>query len=504
MTSRLSGCIKEENGGRNVLRFILEYRLNHGNEDVFGDPLVGCSHISKGTEKHWIRPIKNLYPRSNTGGNWRMRGGRRSASYSFSDENRQQNLPPGQIVRTGASKALNWVDKNFLLAGIGAAITIAHLFPNFGASGGAVQLDNVSKLGVLLVFLIQGTVLLGKILRDTNKSIPERRTTVNTTRAIGQGDYVLEVEYCDPGDHVARMLFSFGVLPLAAYSLATMLGYLTNIDELLLTGITALGCLPTTINMCVVLTEAAGGDRALAVLNAVFGNVLGVFLTPFLFVLLLGKSMALPYAEILLKLARNVLLPIALGQMLQKLSPQVRDFRKRRKKWFSRTSETALVLVVLNTFSDTFSQGLSVPLDQVASLFAILPIFYASSVIGSLVVCCEKLRQAALMLFLRNHITNVCLAAMLAVSRAVTSSASQRVAATFTATQKTLAFGLPLMQTVFGGTASMGAITAPLLIYHPMQMVAGALMQPFMKKEIEKEQAANNDGPASEIGAEAR
>ena len=53
-------------------------------------------------------------------------------------------------------------------------------------------------------------------------------------------------------------------------------------------GLTVLACLPTTVNMCVVLTASAGGNVAAALFNAVVGNALGVVATPALLLLALG------------------------------------------------------------------------------------------------------------------------------------------------------------------------------------------------------------------------
>ena len=36
------------------------------------------------------------------------------------------------------------------------------------------------------------------------------------------------------------------------------------------------------VNMCIVLTDSAGGATASALFNAALGNILGVFLTPLL------------------------------------------------------------------------------------------------------------------------------------------------------------------------------------------------------------------------------
>jgi hypothetical protein len=81
-----------------------------------------------------------------------------------------------------------------------------------------------------------------------------------------------------------------GLLPLAALALAhalrTWAPSLLHAD--LRDGLVVMACVPTTSNMCVVLTSAAQGDAPAAVLNAVGGNLLGVLVTPLLLRVLLG------------------------------------------------------------------------------------------------------------------------------------------------------------------------------------------------------------------------
>ena len=48
--------------------------------------------------------------------------------------------------------------------------------------------------------------------------------------------------------------------------------------------------IPTTINICVAQTLAAGGNMGIVIFNAILGNLLGVVLTPLLAVLILGAG----------------------------------------------------------------------------------------------------------------------------------------------------------------------------------------------------------------------
>lgn len=56
------------------------------------------------------------------------------------------------------------------------------------------------------------------------------------------------------------------------------------------------------------------------------------------------------------------------------------------------------------------------------------------------------------------------------------------VAAMFCASQKTLAFGLPLVNTIFEGSPNLAAYCAPLMLVHPLQMVLGSLLIPRLAK----------------------
>ena len=57
-------------------------------------------------------------------------------------------------------------------------------------------------------------------------------------------------------------------------------------------------------------------------------------------------------------------------------------------------------------------------------------------------------------------------------------SRGETVAAMFTASHKTLAFGLPLVNTIFEGNVNLAAYCAPIMFIHPLQLVLGSLFVP--------------------------
>jgi solute carrier family 10 (sodium/bile acid cotransporter), member 7 len=59
------------------------------------------------------------------------------------------------------------------------------------------------------------------------------------------------------------------------------------------------------------------------------------------------------------------------------------------------------------------------------------------------------------------------------------------VAATFCGSQKTLAFGLSLIHTIFAGSgANMAAYTAPIMLIHPLQLMLGSLVVPKLRHYV--------------------
>ena len=84
----------------------------------------------------------------------------------------------------------------------------------------------------------------------------------------------------------------------------------------LLEGILILTCLPTTVNMCVLLTNSADGNVAAALANAVIGNMMGIFTTPALLMYFFGASIELPFLNMVLKLCNKVLLPVGKSSFL--------------------------------------------------------------------------------------------------------------------------------------------------------------------------------------------
>ena len=185
---------------------------------------------------------------------------------------------------------IKFFKSNWLVLGEVLVILLAKRNPSFFASGGMFRPEiTVSKMGVFAIFFINGVALsLG------GASSPDDTQTATKINVLIQS-------------------FAFLLLPVMAKVLAPLYPVPAFRD-----GFLVLSCLPVTINICVAQTLAAGGNMATAIFNAIFANVVGVFLTPLLSVWLLGTDKGVSLLSTLVKLGNVVIFPLALGQVVKR------------------------------------------------------------------------------------------------------------------------------------------------------------------------------------------
>jgi len=325
---------------------------------------------------------------------------------------------------------------NWLIFGEIVVIALAKTWPSFGATGGPLRPEIfISKLAVFIIFFINGIAL------SISGSPQELRNSFKTNLMI--------------------QLFSFGFLPLLAKFAAPFYPDMAFRDGLML-----LSVLPCTINICVAQTLSAGGNMGTAIFNAIFGNVLGVFLCPILTIAILGRSGGVSLLATLKKLGSIVILPLILGQICRR-TPLGRLSEKYSKQ--TRTFSTSLLLaIVYNIFSDTFLVGLGVSGPVLQRLVGMMPVLYLG-----------------LCLFFWQ------------MSRALLPGldAPTRSAAVLIAPSKTLAFGIPFIKAAMSGRPDLAFVLAPLLLYAPTQLLLGSsILVPILRKKISDSQSVSQGG----------
>ena len=76
---------------------------------------------------------------------------------------------------------------------------------------------------------------------------------------------------------------------------------------------------------------------ATALCNTVISNLAGIFITPALLLQFFGKSIELPFLDLVKKLCSKVLLPVAVGQALR--ATPFKDFYSKQTAFFKRFQE---------------------------------------------------------------------------------------------------------------------------------------------------------------------
>lgn len=254
--------------------------------------------------------------------------------------------------------------------------------------------------------------------------------------------------------------FNFGVVSSITFGFSRAMVEIGALSQNLADGMVICTCLPLTINMVLVLTKAGGGDEASAIFNAAFGNLVGVFLSPLLILMYLGVTGDVDLGDVFYKLGLRVVLPLFVGQVLQKTNKGVVKFVQAHKKFFKKAQMYTLVFIVYTVFCRTFDDDESS--SSVGEIFLMIAFQF-------LLLCTVMvLAWYSLKLFFPDEPT-------------------LRVMGLFGCTHKTVAMGIPLINAIYEGNSNIGAYTLPLLIWHPMQLIIGSALAPRLVAFVDAE-----------------
>lgn len=292
------------------------------------------------------------------------------------------------------------------------AIVLASVMPATGPARGIAQ--GVSNAAIFVLFLLNGL----------------RLSRAEVRRGIGHWRYLLPLA-----------LWCFVAMALAGKAFALVLAPV--LPPLVALGFLYLGVLPSTVQSATAYSSLAGGNVANSVVAAALLNVAGVFLSAPLFAALGGAGVAEMGAEGLAKVVLILILPFAIGQVLQvRLAPWVGTHR-RLAGWLDRLS---IAIAVYVAFSGAVEQGLWTlvsPLEWLV-LFLAVTVLLAAAFAGSWA-----------------------LSGLLRLPR------RDRIAFLFAGAHKSVAMGAPLAAVLFPPQVT-GLVLLPLLIYHLLQLVGSA------------------------------
>lgn len=302
---------------------------------------------------------------------------------------------------------------------VGLCGLAAWLAPWLGAAEGPLHPRVTTKAAVALIFFLQGLLLPLEAIRSGLRAWK--------LHAVTQGSIFL-------------------LAPALAGLMTTLAGERLTPD--LRMGLLFLGILPTTVATAAALTAQVGGNVAGALFNTCLANIAGIVIVPAVVAwLAVGERADMALLPLMKNIAIQLLLPLLVGQALRPLGGRWAELRRAG----IRRGNSALILFMLwaalcDAVQDRVwrTGGLEMVLWAAMGAAALLAILTLLTAMGS---------------------------------RAVGLDRDDRVAAVFCGSQKTLAAGVPLAQTLFGAMGGVvGVIVLPLVFYHAFQLTLGVIL----------------------------
>ena len=310
---------------------------------------------------------------------------------------------------------------------------LAILFPGLAAPGGWLHASLLTKLGIAVIFFLQGL------------SLP--------TSELAEG-------YQPKRLHVFILGWNYCLFPILTGLLIFPMGLI--LDKAFLLGFWLLAILPTTVSSAVAFTAVSGGHTSKAIFATVLSNLSAVLIVPTVAAAYFaaGSDISIPLVPLLSKLATLIVAPLIIGQILRKVMPDVSAAAsKKTKPW----GNWIIIFIVYAAFAKSVASGF---------LEGISPVDYISALVGTLV----------LLLVVSSSVWWS--------SVLVRSNLRERITAFFCASQKSIATGLPMATMIFAATPepiNSAAALIPLMCYHPLQLVlAGVLSGHWSQKLAEQ------------------
>ncbi|HJW04638.1 MAG TPA: bile acid:sodium symporter family protein [Azospira sp.] len=316
------------------------------------------------------------------------------------------------------ARLMAYLKREWFLSGMIGAVLLASLAPQLGRSGGTLQADRAADVGIALVFFLHG---LGISFASLKEGLLRWRV------------------------HVLVQLFTFAVFPLLWLGLDALVG--RWLPAGLGLGFCYLCALPSTISSSVAMTGLARGNVPAAIFNATLSSLLGIVLTPALIALFVSVGgQWLSFGAAVLSIAKLLLLPLVLGQLLR---PLLHRWHVKHKRFTNLLDRWVILLLVYAAFCDSVASGLW----QSHGLGLLLAALAGAALILALVLLLSTWTARRLGLPVEDEITAV-----------------------FCGSKKTLASGVPMAKLLFGAHPALGLIVLPIMFYHQLQLFVCSLL----------------------------
>lgn len=246
---------------------------------------------------------------------------------------------------------------------------------------------------------------------------------------------------------------TFVLWPLLGIALSWAMAPL--IGPALATGVLFLSVLPSTVQGSVALTSIARGNIPAAICAATISNVVGMVATPLLVLALMG-SVATTGVSGMRSVLLQLLLPFVLGQVC---SRWLGGWIRRRKLLTMLVDRIAITVMLFNAVSAATAQGVWSQVHW--SMLITLGAFSLALLAG----------VSGLLWF---------------VGPRMGLALPERIVFMLGGSQKSLATGLPMGAVLFPA-ATLATLVVPLIMYHQLQLILGAVLARHLSRRADDE-----------------
>ncbi|MDO6808942.1 bile acid:sodium symporter family protein [Zobellia galactanivorans] len=315
-------------------------------------------------------------------------------------------------------------------------IGLAYLFPQWGIPESKIPIDTISAIGISLIFFFYGLKLSPSKLKD------------------GLKNWRL---------HLLVQASTFLIFPLLVLLFRPLIQ--NGEQEIIWLAFFFLAALPSTVSSSVVMVSIAKGNIPAAIFNASISGIIGVLLTPLWMGLFVKNAQTeFDFADIYLQLIVQIILPVLLGVVLQRLWG---EYAQKYGKQLTLFDKSVILLIIYKSFARSFDEN----------------IFNAISFLDLLIVFI-----AVLALFFILYVLTGFLAKKLKFNT------EDQITAQFCGTKKSLVHGTVFAKIIFGNAATIGIILLPLMLFHALQLLVISVLA---SKMGDKNQAIKDGSPSS-------
>ncbi|KAK6497039.1 hypothetical protein TWF481_002017 [Arthrobotrys musiformis] len=403
----------------------------------------------------------------------------------------QQEADSGSIAESKhwklTKKIVQWVLDKWLVIGIVIACIAGYFAPDVAKPHGYLHSEwSIIYGAVAIIFLVSGL-------------------SIQTEKLL--------IHFSNWRLHLTVQGLSFLFIPTIFFCIVLLVadfGDKAVFDRQILIGMIVTGCIPTTLSSNIIMTRLSGGDEAAALVSVTVGNLLGPFITPILITNVFWPTMDRSfdvvrpasdlrqlrtlYADVFKQIGLTVLLPLAIGQLIQGYIGFETMSKWVKKLFLNRIATFCLTLLVWTAFSSCFATG---SLQKMPKEFLILVIFVNIGLYISFTALCVLLSKVRI-----PYPSFQWRERRFSISRLGVLDQGVFIAICFCAPAKTTGLGLPIVTAMWTRYPEdmKAKIQIPVVLYTIEQIfIAQALVWWFSRNKKRRNAAEQQTFPADDV-----